>query len=130
MNKKKVIIIAIILVIVITLITVLLINNNKKEDVSIKTIKHDVVDKLYNNLDKKENTNEKEYVSKLYGYTSDNNGNLKMTVKEGYIQNNKVYDLDGKELGNYTKDTLNTLLDKGTTKTYDYTYEEGKYNLK
>lgn len=126
MNKKKIIGIVVILLIVILVIMLFIFKTNKK-DVSVvknETIKHDVVDKLYEEIDKNE-----KYVSKLYGYTSDENKNITMVVKEGYIDNNKVYDLEGKYLGEYDKDTLNSLLDNGTIKTYDYTNDNDKYTL-
>ena len=52
-----------------------------------------------------------------------------MQVKEGYIEEDKVYDLEGNELGTYDKDTLNTLLDKGTSKLYTYNKINNKYEL-
>ncbi len=130
-NIKNIIIIVgiIILIILLVILLTFLLKKTPNEVAKKEEISHDIVEKLYNDLDKKENTSEKEYVSKLYGYTYDENNNLKMTVKEGYVQNNKVYNLEGKEIGDYNKDTLNKVLDNGTLKTYDYSYEEGKYNL-
>lgn len=68
------------------------------------------------------------YVSKLYGY-SNNNDKLEVDVRVGYIEDDTVYDLDGKELGAYDKDKLNTLLDQGTTQVYVYTINGSDYAL-
>ena len=70
----------------------------------------------------------KKYVSKLYGY-SNNEETLTLNVKAGYIENNQVYDLNGTALGAYSADTLNEMLDKGTLQVYTYQTQGGKYQL-
>lgn len=126
-NKKLILVIgAIVLIVIVAVVLLLLPKKDKNEVASNETIKHNVVDKLYKEVEK--NTQEK-YVSKLFGYTSDKDGNITMVVKEGYLENNKVYDLDGKELGDYDEKTLNTLLDKGTEKVYNYTNNNGDYKM-
>ena len=128
-KHKKFIIIGIIIVLIIIAILFILFNTNKKENI---VVNYDEVETLYDNLDKQEcteNCDEREYVSKLYGYSYDGEGNVQMDVMEGYTENNKVYDLDGKEIGDYSKDTLNDVLDKGTLKTYNYERDGDNYNL-
>ena len=71
----------------------------------------------------------KKYVSKLYGY-SNNEETLTLNVKAGYIENEKVYDLNGKEIGNYNEEELNEMLDQGTLQIYTYKTQTGKYQLK
>ena len=70
----------------------------------------------------------KKYVSKLYGY-SNNEETLTLNVKAGYIENEKVYDLNGKEIGNYNEEELNEMLDQGTLQIYTYKTQNGKYQL-
>ena len=70
----------------------------------------------------------KKYVSKLYGY-SNNEETLTLNVKAGYIENEKVYDLNGKEIGNYNEEELNEMLDQGTLQIYIYKTQNGKYQL-
>ena len=70
----------------------------------------------------------KKYVSKLYGY-SNNEETLTLNVKAGYIENEKVYDLNGKEIGNYNEEELNEMLDQGTLQVYTYQTQNGKYQL-
>ena len=128
-KHKKFIIIGIIIVLIIIAILFILFNTNKKENI---VVNYDEVETLYDNLDKQEcteNCDERKYVSKLYGYSYDSKGNVQMDVMEGYTENNKVYDLDGKEIGDYSKDTLNDVLDKGTLKTYNYERDGDNYNL-
>ena len=128
-NKKLLIIIGVVVILLIIVITILLLPK-ASNDVAVKThVKHSVVDELYKDVETNTEEGSKKYVSKLYGYTYDDNENIVMQVKEGYIENNKVYDLDGKELGDYTEETLNKLLDNGTLKTYNYTKENGDYTL-
>ena len=128
-NKKLLIIIGIIVILLIIVITILLLPK-ASNDVAVKThVKHSVVDKLYKDVENTTEEGSRKYVSKLYGYTYDDNENIVMQVKEGYIENNKVYDLDGTELGDYTEDTLNKLLDNGTLKIYNYTKENDDYTL-
>ena len=126
---KKFIIIGIIAVLIIIVLVFMLFNTNKKENI---VVNYDEVETLYDDLEKTEcteNCGEREYVSKLYGYSYDSDGNVQMDVMEGYTENNKVYNLEGKEIGNYSKDTLNDVLDKGTLKTYNYERNGDNYNL-
>ena len=126
---NKFIIIGIIIVLIIIVLLFILFNTNKKENI---VINYDEVETLYDNLDKQEcteNCDEREYVSKLYGYSYDSKGNVQMDVMEGYTENNKVYDLEGKEIGDYSKDTLNDVLDKGTLRTYNYGKNGESYKL-
>ena len=96
-----------------------------------------VQDYVYNgyiyNLDNDVITREKyscenKYVSKLYGYTNDNN-KLELNVKIAYIKDNNVYNLDNNDIGEYNKDNLNNILDNGTLKTYNYKKINDKYVL-
>ena len=126
---KKFIIIGIIAVLIIIVLVFMLFNTNKKENI---VVNYDEVETLYDDLEKTEcteNCDKIEYVSKLYGYSYDSDGNVQMDVMEGYTENNKVYNLEGKEIGNYSKDTLNDVLDKGTLKTYNYERDGDNYNL-
>ena len=126
---KKFIIIGIITILVILVLVFILINNNKKENI---VVNYDEVETLYDNLKKTEcieNCDERECVSKLYGYSYDSDGNVQMDVMEGYTEKNKVYNLEGEEIEEYSKDTLNDVLDKGTLKTYHYERNGEDYNL-
>lgn len=71
---------------------------------------------------------DKYYVTKLYGYTN-NNQALELNVMAGYIKGNKVYDLDNNELGKYDEDTLNKVLDTATMQTYKYKKVDNNYKL-
>ena len=126
---KKFIIIGIIIVLIIIVLLFILFNTNKKENI---VVNYDEVETLYDDLEKTEcteNCDKREYVSKLYGYSYDSDGNVQMDVMEGYTENNKVYNLEGEEIGEYSKDTLNAVLDKGTLKTYHYERDGDNYNL-
>ena len=70
----------------------------------------------------------KKYVSKLYGY-SNNEETLTLNVKAGYIENETLYDLNGKEIGTYQEDELNEMLDQGTLQVYTYQTQDGDYQL-
>ena len=70
----------------------------------------------------------KKYVSKLYGY-SNNEETLTLNVKAGYIENETLYDLNGKEIGTYQEDELNEMLDQGTLQVYTYQVQDGDYQL-
>ena len=126
-NKKIILFVVAVIIDILMVITFFLLNN-KDENV---VVNYDEVETLYDDLEKTEcteNCEEREYVSKLYGYSYDSDGNIQMDVMEGYTENNKVYNLEGKEIGEYSKDTLNNVLDKGTLKTYHY--ERGSDNYK
>ena len=71
---------------------------------------------------------EEKYVSKIYGYSNDNN-TLSLYISSGYIKNGKVYNLSGVEIGDYDKDKINKILDSGTIKIYNYKNENGNYIL-
>ena len=71
---------------------------------------------------------EEKYVSKIYGY-SNNNNTLSLYISSGYIKNGKVYNLKGIEIGDYDKNKINKILDSGTIKIYNYKNENGKYIL-
>ena len=71
---------------------------------------------------------EEKYVSKIYGYSNDNN-TLSLYISSGYIKNEKVYNLEGIEIGDYDKNKINKILDSGTIKIYNYKNENGKYIL-
>ena len=124
-NKKILIIIGVIIIIIAIILILLCLPKATNEVAKKETVKHEVVDKLYQELEKEDDT--KEYISKLYGYSYDDKGNLIMQVKEGYIENNKVYDLEGQELGDYQAEEINNILEKGTLKTYNYTKKNNDY---
>ena len=71
---------------------------------------------------------EEKYVSKIYGYSNDNN-TLSLYISSGYIKNGKVYNLEDIEIGDYDKNKINKTLDSGTIKIYNYKNEDGKYIL-
>ena len=68
------------------------------------------------------------YVSKIYGYSNDNN-TLSLYISSGYIKNGKVYNLEDIEIADYDKNKINKTLDSGTIKIYNYKNEDGKYIL-
>ena len=68
------------------------------------------------------------YVSKIYGYSNDNN-TLSLYISSGYIKDGKVYNLEDIEIGDYDKDTINKTLDDGTIKIYNYKNKNGSYIL-
>ena len=128
-DKKIIIIIGIIVITLIIVALTSLLPKATNEVAAGPKVKHNVVDKLYKEVENNKKEETREYVSKLYGYTYDDNENIVMQVKEGYIENNKVYNLEGTELGDYSEDTLNTVLDNGTLKNYNYTKENNDYKL-
>ena len=71
---------------------------------------------------------EERYVSKTYGYSNDNN-TLSLYISSGYVKDGKVYNLEGIEIGDYDKNKINKILDRGTIKIYNYKNENGKYIL-
>ena len=71
---------------------------------------------------------EERYVSKIYGYSNDNN-TLSLYISSGYVKDGKVYNLEGIEIGDYDKNKINKILDRGTIKIYNYKNENGKYIL-
>ena len=105
MNKiQKLIFIFLVLLLVLVTISFFLDTkkSNKKE-----VVKYKVVYNLYNNIKNNNvDTSTRKYISKLYGYSNDNSGNIIMFTKEAYVENNIIYDLDGKVLGKYNSDTV------------------------
>ena len=71
---------------------------------------------------------EEKYVSKIYGYSNDNN-TLSLYISSGYVKDGKVYNLSDVEIGNYDKDTINKILDDGTIKIYNCKNKNGSYIL-
>ena len=71
---------------------------------------------------------EEKYVSKIYGYSNDND-TLSLYISSGYVKEGKVYNLNDIEIGDYDKDTINKTLDSGTIKIYNYKNENGNYIL-
>ena len=71
---------------------------------------------------------EEKYVSKIYGYSNDNN-TLSLYISSGYVKDGKVYNLEDIEIGDYDKDTINKILDDGTIKIYNYQNKNGNYIL-
>ncbi len=70
----------------------------------------------------------RQYVSKLYGYSSNDN-QVEIDVRVGYIESENLYTLDGKLIGKVEDHTLNTLLDEATLQTYTYVMEQNQYSL-
>lgn len=70
---------------------------------------------------------EENYVSKLYGYSGTND--LELDIMAGYVKDGKVYDLNDKEIGTYSEDDLNKVLDSGTMQVYNYKKVNGDYKL-
>ena len=68
------------------------------------------------------------YVSKIYGY-SNNNNTLDLYISSGYVKDGKVYNFDNIEIGDYSKKTINKVLDSGTIKIYHYKKENDNYIL-
>ena len=77
---------------------------------------------------KKDSCSLRQYVSKLYGYSS-NDEQVEIDVRVGYIESENLYTLDGKLIGKVEDHTLNTLLDEATLQTYTYAMEQNQYSL-
>ena len=71
---------------------------------------------------------EEKYVSKIYGYSNDNN-TLSLYISSGYVKDGKIYNLEGIEIGDYDKNKINKILDSGTIKIYNYQNKNGSYIL-
>ena len=67
------------------------------------------------------------YVTKLYGYSGTDK--LELDVMAGYVKNGKVYDLKDNEIGTYSEEDLNKILDKGTMQVYNYEKVNDDYKL-
>ena len=128
MNKiQKLIFIS--LVIILVLVTISFFLDTKKSNKN-EVVKYKVVYNLYNNIKNNNvDTSTRKYISKLYGYSNDNSKNIIMFTKEAYVENNIIYDLDGKELGKYNSDTVNKVLDNATLKKYSYIKDSKEYKL-
>ena len=128
MNKiQKLIFIS--LVIILVLVTISFFLDTKKSNKN-EVVKYKVVYNLYNNIKNNNvDTSTRKYISKLYGYSNDNSENIIMFTKEAYVENNIIYDLDGKELGKYNSDTVNKVLDNATLKKYVYKKDSKEYKL-
>ena len=117
------------LVIILVLVTISFLSDTKKDNKN-KVVKYKVVYNLYNNIkDNNIDTSTRKYISKLYGYSNDNSENIIMFTKEAYVENDVVYDLDGKLLDNYTSKTINKILDNATLKKYVYKKDSKEYKL-
>ena len=81
-----------------------------------------------NKITREKSECEEKYVSKIYGY-SNNNDTLSLYISSGYVKEGKVYNFDNIEIGNYDKDTINKVLDRGTIKIYHYKKENDNYIL-
>ena len=81
-----------------------------------------------NKITREKSECEEKYVSKIYGYSNDNN-TLSLYISSGYVKDGKVYNLEDIEIGNYDKDTINKILDSGTIKIYNYQNKNGSYIL-
>lgn len=117
------------LVIILVLVTISFLSDTKKDNKN-KAVKYKVVYNLYNNIkDNNVDTSTRKYISKLYGYSNDNSENIIMFTKEAYVENDVVYDLDGKLLDNYNSKTINKILDNATLKKYVYKKDSKEYKL-
>ena len=81
-----------------------------------------------NKITREKSECEEKYVSKIYGYSNDNN-TLSLYISSGCVKEEKVYNLEGIEIGDYDKNKINKILDSGTIKIYNYKNENGKYIL-
>ena len=128
MNKiQKLIFIS--LVIILVLVTISFLSDTKKDNKN-KVVKYKVVYNLYNNIkDNNIDTSTRKYISKLYGQSNDNSENIIMFTKEAYVENDIVYDLDGKLLDNYNSEKINKILDNATLKKYVYKKDSKEYKL-
>lgn len=128
MNKiQKLIFIFLVSLLVIVTISFFL--DTKKSNKN-EVVKYKEVYNLYNNIKNNNvDTSTRKYISKLYGYSNDNSGNIIMFTKEAYVENNIIYDLDGKVLGKYNSDTVNKVLDNATLKKYSYIKDSKEYKL-
>lgn len=128
MNKIQKLIF-IFLVSLLVLVTISFFLDTKKSNKN-EVVKYKVVYNLYNNIKNNNvDTSTRKYISKLYGYSNDNSENIIMFTKEAYVENNIIYDLDGKELGKYNSDTVNKVLDNATLKKYVYKKDSKEYKL-
>ena len=104
----------------------------KTDDIP-KNINNYLYDSYSYTLNNDEITREKtecteKYVSKIYGYSNDNN-TLSLYISSGYVKEEKVYNLEDIEIGDYDKNKINKILDSGTIKIYNYQNKNGSYIL-
>ena len=128
MNKiqKLIFIFLVSLLVLVTISFFLDIKKSNKNEV----VKYKVVYNLYNNIKNNNvDTSTRKYISKLYGYSNDNSKNIIMFTKEAYVENDIVYDLDGKLLDNYNSEKINKILDNATLKKYVYKKDSKEYKL-
>ena len=117
------------LVSLLVLVTISFFLDTKKSNKN-EVVKYKVVYNLYNNIKNNNvDTSTRKYISKLYGYSNDNSENIIMFTKEAYVENDIVYDLDGKLLDNYNSETINKILDNATLKKYVYKKDSKEYKL-
>jgi len=72
---------------------------------------------------------DKEYISKLYGYTYNNN-ELIVNIKVAYKKEGKLYNLNDEVFADYDKENENILMDSATSQIYTYSKDGDKYYLK
>lgn len=130
MSKVQKIVLSVLVILVVVILCLFIFDTFGVKKKNIKHIKYKVVDKLYTDMEKTKPSKGKKYVSKLYGYSNDEKDVITMYTKEGYVLNNEVYDLNDKKIGTYDAKKINQILENGTTKTYKFTKESGKYKIK
>ena len=82
---------------------------------------------LKENITRKKAKTDKNYVTKIFGYSGTDN--LEVDVMAGYVKDDKVYDLNDNEIGTYSEDDINSILDKGTMQVYNYKKINDNYKL-
>ena len=82
---------------------------------------------LKENITRKKAKTDKNYVTKIFGYSGTDN--LEVDVMAGYVKDGKVYDLNDNEIGTYSEDDINSILDKGTMQVYNYKKINDNYKL-
>ena len=68
------------------------------------------------------------YSSKLFGFTEDEDG-ARLDIKVVKTADGKVYDLENNLLGDYTEETMDAIMDNGTTYSYFYKKNNDQYQL-
>lgn len=125
-KHKKIIILVLIIIIIILIIINLLIRKNNNSVVVKDNISYQTATKLYKKIDIGD---DREYISKLYGYTYGKD-NVRVDVKIAYLEENKVYDLNGNFISEYSQDKENEILEKATLREYNYYKKGNDYSLK
>ena len=69
------------------------------------------------------------YYSKMIGYTYDLDGNVVIHVNILKKEENTLKKLNDDVVGEYSSDTINEMLNMGTTYEYIYTGNDGNYTL-